>query len=130
LLFGLDLDDFHFSRDAFLDHDLTQAPECRLMRRTLFVVKEAHSHEVPPNSSCSSDGYVPLHEGSSVLLSSQALDEILGTPALPLGETLAYLIHHHTRRTVVLEPAEQLLLADREIDPSEVALEAAGNYLL
>jgi hypothetical protein len=48
LVFSLDLDDLHFSGDAFLGHDLAQALECKVVRRTLFVVKEAYSHEVPP----------------------------------------------------------------------------------
>ena len=38
----------------------------------------------------------------SVQLAPEALDEILGTSVLPFGETLADLIYHHVRRTVLL----------------------------
>jgi hypothetical protein len=51
LLFGLDLDDLDIVGNSLLGHDRTQALECKVVRRTLFVIKEAHSHEVPPNSS-------------------------------------------------------------------------------
>jgi hypothetical protein len=50
LLFGLDLDDFDVVGNTFLAHDLAQALERKVVGRTLFVVKEAHSHEVTPNS--------------------------------------------------------------------------------
>jgi len=50
LLFGLDLDDFHLAGEVFLVHDLAKALKCKVVRRTVFVIKEAHSHEIPPNS--------------------------------------------------------------------------------
>jgi hypothetical protein len=43
---------------------------------------------------------------SAVHLALQALDEVLGTSVLPFGETLPDLIYHHTRRAVLLKPAE------------------------
>jgi hypothetical protein len=46
LVFSLDLDDLNVSGDTFLGHDFAQAPKCKIMRRTLVIVKEAHSHEV------------------------------------------------------------------------------------
>jgi len=55
---------------------------------------------------------------ASVQLRLQALDEILGTSVLPFGDTLAYLIYHRARRAIVLQPVEQLLFFDREIDSS------------
>ncbi len=42
----------------------------------------------------------------SVQLALQVLDEVLGTLVLTFGETLAYLIYHHARRAVLLQPAE------------------------
>jgi hypothetical protein len=53
-----------------------------------------------------------------VQLASQTRDEILGTSVLPFGETLAYLIYHHARSTVLFQLTEQVLLGDRELDPS------------
>jgi hypothetical protein len=49
---------------------------------------------------------------------------------VPFGEALAYLIYHNAGRTVLLQPAEQLLLANREIDPSQIPLQVAGEYVL
>jgi hypothetical protein len=57
LLFGLDLDNFHFSRDAFLGHDLVQALECKVVRRTVFIVKEVHSQ--PGSSKLIVSGLIP-----------------------------------------------------------------------
>ena len=65
----------------------------------------------------------------AVGLAPQAFDEILGTSILPFGETLAYLTYYHIRRAVPLQPAQQLLLADRELDPSQVPLEVTGEYV-
>jgi hypothetical protein len=80
-----------------------------------------------PRQQCARDvdqGHLCLPSGRSSLLRSavrltlQALDEVLGTPVVTFGETLAYLIYHHSRRAVLLKPAQQLLLADGEVDPS------------
>ena len=64
-----------------------------------------------------------------VQLTFQAFDEILRTAVLPFGETLAHLIYHHTRRAVLLQPTEQLLFTDGEIDPSQVPLEATWEQV-
>jgi hypothetical protein len=49
---------------------------------------------------------------------------------LPFGETLAYLIYHHTRRAVLLQPTEQLSFADGGIDPSQDRSKLAGSKIL
>ena len=67
------------------------------------------------------------------LATAQGVENVLGSPVLAFGESLAYLAYDRPRHPIRFEPANELFLAYRELDALQVALHVlsrAGGKVL